>query len=111
MLILLWIMRRRRNASTNVCHKSRRFKTRPVFRRRNILGEMVLINEIHVNDAHLFHKYFRMTAVKFDDLLARVGPTISGERERWSDCIGARQKLAMTLRLYIADYIFKRSPK
>ena len=95
LLVLLWVLRRQKNITT----RKRRYKTRPVFRhRRDGLGEMTLINQVYSNDSEMFYKCFRMSTTQFDYLLSRLAPAIARGRQRWIDSIGARQRLAMTLR-------------
>ena len=50
-LILLWLQQRK-NAKRSKRHH-RRYKTRPVFRNRGVLGEMTLICEVYQKDEQL----------------------------------------------------------
>ena len=63
LLLLAWVW------ITQVKKKSRKmrhFKTRPVFRNRNVLGEMHVFHQIYAHDSEIFHKSFRMITEQFD---------------------------------------------
>lgn len=95
LLILLWLMRRKRNEKQR---KVRRYKTRPVFRDRNVYGEMILMKQVYEHDPEIFFKSFRMNVQQFDYLLDRLGPFIARTRDFYVDSISPRQRLAMSLR-------------
>jgi hypothetical protein len=98
LLILLWLIKRRKNKQEiKKVRKIRRFKSRPVFRNRQVLGEMNLMKQIYALDDEMFHKCFRMNVQQFDYLLSRLSLSISPKQEQ-SDSISARQRLAMTIR-------------
>ncbi|KAL3050734.1 hypothetical protein OYC64_012706 [Pagothenia borchgrevinki] len=69
-LYLLWKSYKRSN-------KRRSVWVHNVIKRRTQFGEYhCLIKELRLDDCR-FQRYFRMTCVQFDDLLARVGVRIS----------------------------------
>ena len=95
MLLLVWLWIRQMKKTNR---RMRRFKTRPVFRKRKALGEMHLFSEFYMHDSEIFHKSFRMTTEQFDRLLSMLHMTISKRRQNAADSISSRQRLAMTLR-------------
>ena len=98
LLILLWLIRRRNQNLEK--RQIRSYKTRPVFRKRHIYGEMNLMREVYIHDLQLFYKSFRMNSHQFDYLLLHIGPQTSTKLQT-KDSIDARQRLAMTLRYVI----------
>lgn len=94
-LLLAWLLIRRIKKKNR---KMRRYKTRPVFRQRNVFGEMRFVHEIYAHNPEIFYKSFRMTTEQFDELLVMLHPSISKGRQNSSDSISSRQRLAMTLR-------------
>ena len=88
--LLAWVWIRQ---VKNKNRKMRRFKTRPVFRHRNVLGEMHVFHQIYAHDSEIFHKSFRMTTEQFDQLLLLLHASISKGRQNYSDSISSRQRL------------------
>lgn len=78
MLLLVWLWIRQMKTTNR---RMRRFKTRPVFRKRKALGEMHLFSEFYMHDSEIFHKSFRMTTEQFDRLLSMCCPS-TGIRHR-----------------------------
>ena len=107
LLLLLWL-RKRREMNNKKKTRILRFKTRPVFRNRNLLGEMNLMREIYAEDEELFFKSFRMSARQFDYLLSNLEPSISPKYHQ-HDSISARQRLAITLRYTSMSLCFSMS--
>ena len=95
MLLLAWVWIRRIKKKNR---KMRRFKTRPVFRQRNVFGKKHFFHEIYAHDTEIFYKLFRMTTVQFDELLLLLHPSISKRRQTSTNSIPSWQRLAMTLR-------------
>ena len=98
LLVLLWILKRRKNREKQKLRKRRKYKTRPVFAQRNIFGEMNLMRQVQAHDPEIFFKSFRMNARQFEYLLNRLQPTLLTGREHYCDAISPCQKLAMTIR-------------
>ena len=97
LLLLVWLLRRRQK-NWSLAGRRRRYKTRPVFRKRAELGEMRLIRAIYDEDGEMFRTCFRVQSHQFDYILSRIGSTISKRHSNWTDSIDVKQWLAITLR-------------
>lgn len=98
LLLLLWFLKKRTHRMEfKRKRKARRFKTRFIFRNRQLHGEMNLVKQMYTHDAELFYRSFRMNIEQFDYLLYRLGPSMM-TKIYTHDTISARQRLAMTIR-------------
>lgn len=105
LLLLAWLLRRRHRS--RAVGSRRKYKTRPVFRKRAEFGEMRLIREVYEKDGEIFRRCFRVQSHEFDYILSRIGSTISKCHDSWRDSIDARQRLAITLRLLSLSFDFR----
>lgn len=76
--------------------KIRRFKTRPMNRKRNEHSVFIKIVEFaEKHDTEQFFKYTRMTPELFHKLLDLVGPFL--QKDKTKNPISPKQRLALTL--------------
>ena len=75
--------------------RRRRFKTRPINRKRRLSGNFQYYINMKVWDLDQFFKYTRMTPPVFEKLLTWVKPHI--QKEHRSDDITAEERLVITL--------------
>lgn len=88
-LYMLW--KRRRT-------KRRRVWVHSILRRRTHLGEFHrLYQELRLDDCR-FQRYFRLNTAQFDDLLTRIGATISRMDTNYRRAIPAAERLSICLR-------------
>lgn len=77
-------------------YRRRRWWTRPVFLRREQLGEFKLVREMSYSDPELFHQSFRMSPIIFQELLSAIRDRIEHFSNRTP--ISPAERLAITLR-------------
>ena len=72
---------------------------RPVLLRRNQCGELhTLVQELRQIDPEGHRRYFRMNVQEFDEVLAKIEPTITKQATHLREPISAAERLAATLR-------------
>lgn len=76
--------------------RRRRWWIRPVFLRREQLGEFILVREMSNCDPELFYKSFRMSPIRFQELLSTIRDRIEHFSNRTP--ISPAERLAITLR-------------
>ena len=59
--------------------KRRREYILPIYEKRRIQSQMCLVKELYYDEERHFN-YFRMTRHRFEDLLRKVGPSITPQR-------------------------------
>jgi hypothetical protein len=85
--------------SQQQCNKRRRLHwVHPVNAKRDELGEYATVFRELRCDSQLFNRYFRMSTIQFDELLAIVGPHVQLQNTRWRNSIEPAQQLAICLR-------------
>lgn len=80
----------------------RRFRTRPINRKRRDANHFKYFLEMKENDDEQFRKFTRMNKDSFEKLLAMLRPVI--EKQRRKDGIGAEERLVITLQYVIILY-------
>lgn len=98
LLLVLHLRRRKRRRLKYL----KRFWVRPLFLRREQLGEFYqLVQEMRREDHESYFAYFRMLPSHFDYLLSLVTPFINKSNTR-RDTICAAERLALTLRYLLS---------
>jgi len=102
LLLLLW----RRICADDARKNSKRPWKRIIFEERAQKGEYhTLVRETMLFDHEYFFMMFRMTPAKFEDLLAKVGPSLIRDNRR-GDAISSSERLCVTLRYLVTGDSF-----
>ena len=97
--LLILCLRRRRERR---CRYLKRFRTRPIFQKREQLGEYFnLVQELRSGDHEGFFNYFRMSPEQFDYLHEKIRPFITKSSLKL-DSICSEERLSVTIR-YLAS--------
>ena len=97
--LLILCLRRRRERR---CRYLKRFRTRPIFQKREQLGEYFnLVQELRSGDHEGFFNYFRMSPEQFDYLHEKIRPFITKSSLK-RDSICSEERLSVTIR-YLAS--------
>ena len=97
--LLILCLRRRRERR---CRYLKRFRTRPIFLKREQLGEYFnLVQELRSGDHEGFFNYFRMSPEQFDYLHEKIRPFITKSSLK-RDSICSEERLSVTIR-YLAS--------
>ena len=95
-VIILQIIKRRRQRRAAI--KNRKYWVHPLIQMRYIEGAFYTLFDKLRNDETKFFKYFRMSIVTFDYLLARLDDGIRRQDTHMRNCIPSKEKLALTIR-------------
>lgn len=79
--------------------RPRRWSVRPINTVRNIQGEIRLVRDLRYHDEECHFHYFRMSKVRFDQLLTKLLPMLSAHAQTHPLPIDPLIKLAVTLRI------------
>ena len=79
--------------------RHRRWSVRPINTIRNIQGEIQLVRDIRYQDEECHFHYFRMSKVRFDQLLAKLLPVLDTHAPTHSLPVDPLVRLAVTLRI------------
>ena len=73
-------------------------RVRRIFQERETKGEFyLLVLDLRLHDEEYFFKYFRMSAMQYEELLSMVAPKIQKSSEK-RKCIGPSERVCVTLR-------------
>ena len=98
-LLLLLLLHRRRKRNLK---RHRKVWVRQIFCSRQAMGEYhSLIQEMRLVDHSSFYRYFHMSPATFDNLLSRVGPSITKQSTRLRKPISTGERLAVALQYLV----------
>ena len=104
-IVIIILLRRRLRRKKNInksTQNKRRFWVRQIYRERKQKGEYHLrIKDMRLYDQNFFSHQFRMTPVKFEELLSYVGPHIKKSSQN-RELISPDKRLCVTLH-YLCD--------
>ena len=97
-IVAIFLLRRKNALKVRVVRKRKEW-VREIFQYRRQRGEFHrLVAELTLHDSEYFFKYFRMSASQYEILLRMVAPKITKNEKKRADCIGASERLSVTLR-------------
>ena len=82
--------------------RKHRMWVRKIFAERKQKGEFhLLVRDLKLHDDEYFFKYFRMSTIRFVELLLKVAPRIKKSNLRRFDVVGPSERLSVTLRYLV----------